>query len=172
MSIRDMKMLGIGETDDTGGTETTGTLMAKENAILEMLNKQSNKVKNNMVLKEMVKSIVLSEGQVSNLSFSFDKPVKFLGLYFDNASGFTAQNIPTYIINGENSTQITTVFVTQRSWYAVRWTGSTRSGYQMSDKIVNAAEIFPDIWLTQLDLHITGSSSGNTSAKVLYQEEG
>lgn len=35
MSIRDMLMLGIGDTKDVGGSETTGTVMAKENALIK-----------------------------------------------------------------------------------------------------------------------------------------
>lgn len=35
MSIRDMEMLGIGKPNDTGGTETEGTVMAKENTVLK-----------------------------------------------------------------------------------------------------------------------------------------
>ena len=37
MSIRDMEMLGIGSPNDVGGSQTAGTVMAKENAILKKI---------------------------------------------------------------------------------------------------------------------------------------
>lgn len=81
MSIRDMKMLGIGETGDTGGTETTGTLMAKENAILGKTDKLAQMFQQSNLLYGTIPSCLLKE-----IAYVETEPIQLSFLYSEKVN--------------------------------------------------------------------------------------
>lgn len=174
MPIRDMEMLGIGSPNDVGGTETAGTVMAKENAILGMLNGYQSKVKNNMVLKQTETRVIKNPGSAGliDVTFDFKKPVRIIGIVL--TTKWNSQlTIPVYIINGEESfrcglrTQNTGIFLLVRD-------GNGLTFWPLwNDTYIN--HHISDIWATKLNIQGPGgvlAAGSDLSAYVIYQEEG
>lgn len=166
----------IGSTRDTGGSQTAGTVMGKENAIMKMLEAHDSKIKGNMILKQtQTRTIQKSSGRL-NIDFDFSKPVRIVGAHIrvTKASSSSSVTIPAYIINGEDS--FTTNFLIPSS-------GSGGTGVFMRDNSGEvgffvasdgAFKLIPDIWATKLTFQIwSGVTTGsNVYTYVIYQEEG
>lgn len=179
MSIRDMEMLGIGKPNDVGGTETEGTVMAKENAILEMLNGYDGKVKNNMILKQTpLKRFTMPSSGILDASVEFEKPVRIVGIYIYGAwksDNSWAISYLCYVINGEDSytAQVLPTYK-DASIYTFVLNGKSgrfalRNGFSASDMVH-----IEDIWATKLCLNLSTSNMdiGNElRVYVVYQEE-
>lgn len=163
----------IGSTRDTGGSQTAGTVMGKENAIMGMLKSYDSKIKNNMILKQTAhRNITVPSTGIVKIDFDFGKPVRIIGVYFRLNQTSSSLTFPAYIINGEDS--FTTYFFADKSGgigFFVRDNGGSlcfRIGIDGSIKLI------PDIWATKLEFQI---SSGVTIGSdiytyAIYQEEG
>lgn len=165
----------IGTTKDTGGSQTAGTVMGKENAILKKLAQMDDKVANNMILKQTeYKSVVIPSTGYQTVSFSFAKPVRILGIYLGSYFK-SSTTLPVYIINGENSFQTSLYIESVGAYYSLVWMGTYRGMPAFRSSVVAQVETLPDIWATQLDIQIganSGTAGSSTNMWVLYQEEG
>lgn len=102
----------IGSTGDTGGTETDGTVMAKENAILGQVNsiKDDVQISNRKLIKQSEKKRfgpVSSTSGITVLEFDFPQPVQFIAICSKLNGEIRAGNaVPIYLINGEDSIKV------------------------------------------------------------------
>lgn len=164
----------IGNPDDTGGSETTGTVMGKENTIMKMLKDYDGKVKNNMILKQTPEqNFTMPSSKNLEIDFEFGKPVRIIGVYFSFASFPKNVTAPAYIINGENSFT-TKFFVDESSGVAVFLRDNNGSlGFRIG--ISSGVQIISDIWATKLTFQLPSEivEAGTTiRAHAIYQEEG
>lgn len=91
----------IGTTKDTGGSQTAGTVMGKENAILKMVG-EVNAVVTSPRRMRITEHAIASNAEKSIL-FDFGKTVKFNYFKFSGGSGKAIGNGTVYFINGEDS---------------------------------------------------------------------
>lgn len=164
----------IGNPDDTGGSETTGTVMGKENTIMKMLKDYDGKVKNNMILKQTPEqNFTMPSSKNLEIDFEFGKLVRIIGVYFTFASFPKSVSAPAYIINGENSFT-TRFFADDNNGVAVFVRDNNGSlGFRIG--ISSSVQIISDIWATKLTFQLPPEivEAGTTiSAHAIYQEEG
>lgn len=168
--------LNIGNPTDTGGSQTAGTVMAKENAIMQMMKDYGSQVKNNMILKQTPQKAIteISANKWPNVEFEFDKPVRIVGirLSFTLATAGSQFNIPVYIINGEDS--FTARIISDRSSVFAVLSYISNSDLAFWGLYQNVHPIPSDIWATRLSIQVGSyAKTGSTVyAYVVYQEEG
>lgn len=167
----------IGNPDDTGGSETTGTVMGKENTIMKMLKDYDGKVKNNMILKQTPQqNFTMPSSKNLEIDFEFGKPVRIIGVYFTFVPFVSPSKIvsaPTYIINGENS--FTTDFFADSSRGVAAFVRDNNGELRFRIGGGNDIQIISDIWATKLTFQLPPGivEAGTTiSAHAIYQEEG
>ena len=164
----------IGNPDDTGGSETTGTVMGKENTIMKMLKDYDGKVKNNMILKQTPRqNFTMPSSKNLEIDFEFGKPVRIIGVHFTFASLPKNVTPPTYIINGENS--FTTDFFADRSHGVAVFLRDNNGELRFRIGGGSDVQIISDIWATKLTFQLPPGivEAGTTIlAHAIYQEEG
>lgn len=175
MSIRDMEMLGIGEPDDTGGSETAGSVMAKENAVLRKVTEFSQRTLGNMVLKQIGKSSKMPSSGYMDITYEFERPVRIIGIVINPSdTNFSGTFVPTYIINGEDSFSCST-YISNRGKLAVFSRNASGGGFQFYGDYQTTVNVMPvEIWATQVTLHIPVDdifSAGSTTYSTIYYQE-
>lgn len=170
----------VGSPGDTGGSTTAGTVMAKENTIMEMLDEQDAKSIRNMVWKTTeTKTETISSSKIGGITFSFEKPVKFRALYV-SVTGTTTPSItaPIYFINGENSKMFSLSInfgssTTACYLFGYRVGSTWTTGLTLQHTTQNSWLPVFDFWITKLTIQIPANSSNYgqiISCCVDYQE--
>lgn len=91
----------IGTTKDTGGSQTAGTVFAKENAILKMAGETNAIVTSPRRMK--IAEHTIANNTEKTILFDFGKSVMFNYFKFSGGSGKSVGNGTVYFINGEDS---------------------------------------------------------------------
>lgn len=99
----------IGSSDDTG-SETTGTVMGKENEILAKVNsiKEDVQKSNRKLIKQTGKKRLTSSAGITVIEFDFPKPVQFISILSELSGDVSNYRNPVYLINGEDSIRTNT----------------------------------------------------------------
>lgn len=173
----------IGTTGDTGGSQTAGSVFAKENEMLRLLH--LSLAKGNMILKKTASKSVTNNqaaGQsYKSLEFSFDKPVRFVGFAMQSAmassSSSTGISKGLHLINGEDSFSVD--MAVKNNTFLFLQALDNANALTFSPKSTNGSSmttdvLIPDVWVTKVVLQIgTSAVYGSTfSGYVIYQEEG